>query len=326
MDASENTEARKEQQERIQNVERYLAANPDWRNDAWIHRAQAYWEMGDKKPMAALAIYNKGVEVRAAGDYGEAMHLFGQAAHLDPGFPWPANNLAWTLSTCPDERLRDGKAAIAYSLCALGVFKTDIPDFLGTLAAAHAAAGDFATALGLCDRAGVLWPTEETERMRQAFRQGSVYVDRSGPSKAEDCVSREGCGRAKWGMNKLEVKALFPKMVMEDNDTARVRGCVLKGRMAELVLHFHLDRLYRAVVRVAGVTMADARGLAFRTMKLEEAGVRSGHLRVACWASEETRARLEYDPQHRDAVIEMESRAISAIRRVTPAARTNTIH
>ena len=143
----ENTEARKEQQERIQNVERYLAANPDWRNDAWIHRAQAYWEMGDKKPMAALVIYNKGVEVRAAGDYGEAMHLFGQAAHLDPGFPWSANNLAWTLSTCPDERLRDGKAAIAYSLCALGVFKTDIPDFLGTLAAAHAAAGDFETAL-----------------------------------------------------------------------------------------------------------------------------------------------------------------------------------
>ena len=66
------------------------------------------------------------------------------------------------------------------------------------------------------------------------------------------------------------------------------------------MLHFHQDRLYRAVVRITGITVADARGLAFRTMKLEEAGVRSGHLRVACWASEETRARLEYDPQRRD--------------------------
>lgn len=326
MKEPENAKDRESQAKHIQNVERYLAANPGWRNDAWLHRAQAYWEMGDKKPMAALAICNKGVEARAAGDYGEAMHLFGQAAHLDPGFPWPANNLAWTLSTCPDERLRDGKAAIAYSLCALGVFKTYIPDFLGTLAAAHAAAGDFETALGLCDRAGQLWPTEETDRMRQAFRQGNVYVDRSRPPKVEDCVSAEGCGRAKWGMNKLEVKALFPKMVMEDNDTARVRGCVLKGRNAELVLHFHLDRLYRAVVRVAGITLADARGLAFRTMKLEEAGVRSGHLRVACWASEETRARLEYDPRRMEAVIEMASKTISAIRRVTPAARTYTIH
>ena len=119
---------------------------------------------------------------------------------------------------------------------------------------------------------------------------------------------------------------MFPKMVMEDNDTARVRGCVLKGLNAELVLHFHLDRLYRTVVRVAGVSMAEARGLAFRTLKLEEAGVRSGHLRVACWASGETRARLEYDPQRREAVIEMASKTISAIRRVPPAAGTGSIH
>jgi tetratricopeptide (TPR) repeat protein len=326
MDASENTEARKEQQERIQNVERYLAANPDWRNDAWIHRAQAYWETGDKKPMAALAIYNKGVAARAAGDYGEAMHLFGQAAYLDCGFPWPANNLAWTLSTCPDERLRDGRLAIVYAIMALGVFKADIPDFISTLAAAYAASGEFEKALGLCDKAASIWPSEETDRLRHAFRQGKAYVDRSRAPKEGECVSSEGCGKAKWGMNKLEVKAQFPKMVVEDNDTARVGGCVFKGFNADLVLHFHLDRLYRAVVRVAGVSMADARGLAFRTMKLEEAGVRSGNLRVACWASEETRARLEYDPQRREAVIEMASKTISAIRRVTPAVETSSIH
>lgn len=326
MKESESAADQDEKAKHIRNVERYLADNPDWRNGAWLHRAQAYWEMGDKKPMAALAFYNKGVEARAAGDYGGAMHLFGQAAHLDCGFPWPANNLAWTLSTCPDERLRDGRLAIVYAIMALDVFKTDIPDFIGTLAAAYAASGEFEKALWLCDKAASIWPSEETDRMRQAFRQGSAYVEPSGPPPDQEGISREGIGRARWGMNKLEVKALFPKMVMEDNDTARVRGCVLKGLNAELVLHFHLDRFYRAVVRVAGVSMADARGLAFRTMRLEEAGVRGGQLRVACWASEETRARLEYDSQRRDAVIEMESRAISAIRRVPPAAGTGSIH
>jgi tetratricopeptide (TPR) repeat protein len=325
MDASENAQSRKERQELIESVERYLAANPDWRNDAWLHRAQAYWEMGDKKPMAALAFYNKGVEAQAAGDYGEAMHLFGQAAHLDPGFPWSANNLAWTLSTCPDERLRDGKTAIAYSLCALGVFKKDIPDFLGTLAAAHAAAGDFETALGLCEKAVAIWPTAETEKMRQAFRRGQVFVDSSGAPKTEDFISREGCGKAKWGMNKLEVRALFPKMAMEDNDTTRVRGCTLKGRPAELALHFHGDRLYRAVVRVTGVAPCEVRGLAFRTMKLEDARIEADSRRVACWASDETLARLDYDPRRREAVIEMASKTISAIRRMPAVAAAGTL-
>jgi tetratricopeptide (TPR) repeat protein len=309
----------------IENVEGYLAVNPDWRNDAWFSRAHAYWKMGDKKPMAALACFNKGVGAASTADYVEAIYLFEKAAHLDPGFPWPANNLAWILSTCPDERLRDGRVAILYSQWALKMPKVEVADFVGTLAAAHAATGDFETAMRLCERAGEVWPTEETERMRLAFRLENVYVDRSGPPKKEDCISKEGCGKAKWGMSKLDVRAVFPKMVIEDNDTTTVRGCILKGREADLVLHFHQDRLYRAVVRVAGINAAEARGLAFRRMELEEAGLKSGNRREVCWVSDDTRARLQYDPQRMDAVIELESKAISAHRRTARAGMTRTL-
>jgi len=318
-------EEKKNIQAFIENVERYLAVNPDWKNEAWFNRAHAYWEKGDKKPMAALAYYSKGVEAASAADYVEAIHLYEKAAHLDPGFPWPANNLAWTLSTCPDERLRDGRVAILYSQWALKMSKVEVAEFVGTLAAAHAAAGDFETAMKLCEKAIEIWPTEETERMRHAFRQGNVYVDRSGPPKKEDGISKEGCGKAKWGMSKLDVRAVFSKMVIEDNDTTTVRGCILKGRKADLVLHFHRDRLYRAIVRVAGISAAEARGLAFRRMELEEAGIKSGNRREASWVSEDTRARLQYDPQQLEAVIELESKAISAHLKTARAGMTSTL-
>jgi tetratricopeptide (TPR) repeat protein len=309
----------------IENVEGYLAVNPDWRNEAWFSRAHAYWEIEDKKPMAALAYYNKGLEAASTADYVEAIRLFEKAAHLDPGFPWSANNLAWALSTCPDERLRDGRVAILYSQWALKMPKVEVADFVGTLAAAHAAAGDFETAMRLCEKAGEIWATEKTEQMRHAFRHGNVYVDRSGPPKKEDCISKEGCGKAKWGMNKMEVRAVFPKMVIEDNDTTTVRGCILKGRKADLVLHFHHDRLYRAVVRVAGIDAAGARGLAFRRMELEETGLKNGNRREVRWVSEETRARLEYDPQRMEAVIELESKKIFAQLKAARAGMTRTL-
>lgn len=319
------TEENKILQAFIDNVERYLSVNPDWGNAAWYLRAEAYHKTGDKKPMAALVLYSKAVEAWLAADYVEAIHLYEKAAHLDARFPWSANNLAWTLATCPDERLRDGRIAMLYSQCALGVPKVDVADFISTLAAAHAAVGDFETALRLCEKAGEIWPTEELERMRHAFRHANVYVDRSGPPKREDRISREGCGKAKWGMNKLDVKAVFPKMVIEDNDTTTVRELIVKGRKADLELHFHHDRLYRAVVRIMGISAAEAGGLSFKKMEIDKTAAKNGTAKETCWMSEDTRARLHYDPQRMMAVIELASKTISALRNVIRAGMTSTL-
>jgi tetratricopeptide (TPR) repeat protein len=319
------TEENKILQAFIENIEGYLAVNPDYKNDAWYLRAQAYHKTGDEKPMTALVLYSKGVKALSAADYVEAIRLFEKAAHLDPGFPWSANNLAWTLSTCPDERLRDGRIAILYSRWSLRVPKVEVADFVSTLAAAHAAAGDFETALQLCEKAIEIWPTEESEQMRHAFRQGNFFIDRGASLKREDFISKEGCGKAKWGMNKLDVRAVFPQMVIEDNDTTTVRELTVKGRKADLELHFHHDRLYRAVVRIMGISAAEAGGLSFKKMKVDEAGSKNGKTGAMCWMSEDTRARLYYDPQRIMAVIELASKTISALRNVTRAGRTNTV-
>lgn len=318
-------EDRKELQALIQNLEGYLAVNPSWRNEAWGVRAEAYRRAGDEGPWAALMLYVRGLEAIAAADYVEAIQLYEKAAHLDPGYPWSANNLAWVLSTCPDERLRDGKTAILYSRWSFKVPKVEVAAFFSTLAAAHAADGDFEAAERLCEKSIEIWPDEESERMRHAFRQGCVHIDRGPPPEQEDFISREGCGRAKWGMSKMDVKAVHPKMVIEDNDTTTVRGLRVLGHRADAVFYFHSDMLFRAVVRIAGVSPAVAEGLSFRKMEIEEGGAKNGNRTEKCWGSEETRARVQYDPRLRSAVIEFEGRKISALRKMTRAGRTNTV-
>jgi hypothetical protein len=312
-------------QEQIKAIEGYLAVNPDWRNTAWRVRVKAYLAAGDEKPWSALALYREGVGAWLAGDYIEAIRLNERAAHLDPGFPWPANNLAWVLSTCPDERLRDGKIAILYSEWSLKTPQVAVPSFISTLAAAHAAAGDFDLALRLCEKAIEIWPVEEYERMRFAFLQGNVYIDRGHPPGTEQFSSAEGCGRAKWGMSKMDVKAVFPEMVIEDNDTTRVCGLIVRGHPADAVFLFHYDLLYRAVVHIAGIGAAEASVLYFRKMKAEETGTPGGGLPVRSWGTEETRAQIRHDPQRLRAVIDLESRRITALRRVAPAGLTNTV-
>ncbi len=65
----------------------------------------------------AIALDPKGLvgyEVRsdvdvAKGNYAQAIADYKQAASIDPKNALMINNLAWTLATCPDASLRDGK-------------------------------------------------------------------------------------------------------------------------------------------------------------------------------------------------------------------------
>ncbi len=57
------------------------------------------------------------------------------------------NNLAWTLATCPDASLRDGKAALNYALRACQVSNWQNAAAIDTLAAAYAETGDFDNAV-----------------------------------------------------------------------------------------------------------------------------------------------------------------------------------
>jgi tetratricopeptide (TPR) repeat protein len=84
----------------------------------------------------ATAYYDKGEYDKAVADLNESIRL-------EPDSPEYYNELAWLQATCPDQRYRDGKEALANAkkACGLDGEKTDI--YLDTLAAAYAENGDF---------------------------------------------------------------------------------------------------------------------------------------------------------------------------------------
>jgi tetratricopeptide (TPR) repeat protein len=89
-------------------------------------------------------------KARSCMDYGrdgEAKKSLEQAVRLQPSDPATLNDLAWMLATAKDSRVRDGRRAVAIATkaCHLSDWKNAFS--VDTLAAASAAAGDFADAV-----------------------------------------------------------------------------------------------------------------------------------------------------------------------------------
>lgn len=95
--------------------------------------AQAYW--------ARAKVYHK------QKNYENEIDDLQQALRLDPNDAWANNLLAWTLATCPNKGLRDGRTALAHAQKACQLANYQHAVFLETLAAAHAELGDFPEAV-----------------------------------------------------------------------------------------------------------------------------------------------------------------------------------
>jgi tetratricopeptide (TPR) repeat protein len=92
-------------------------------------------------PDSASLINTRGLVLQKKGLYGQALHDHVKAMELSPQM-WRAKaDLAWLLATCPDERYRDGKQAVAFAEASANIK----PDHftLDVLAAAYAEAGRF---------------------------------------------------------------------------------------------------------------------------------------------------------------------------------------
>jgi tetratricopeptide (TPR) repeat protein len=316
-----------ELQEFISKIEDYLGMNPDWKNEAWKMRAAAYMNMGNSDQLNALISYSDGVDAAAAGKYAEALISYENSIRLDPLFPWSANNLAWVLSTCPDEKLRDGRRAIEFARQANKVPKVGVPDFINTLAAAYAAAGDYDTAVRLCRKSVEMWPRDVFKEMLRCYLDRTLYIARGPSPRVGEFISAEGCGKAKWGMSKLDVKEVLPESAMKDNDAVLARLESERGYRTTMVLHFRYDMLYRVQVVVSGIREADIETDFIKeasggkdTFKKEE--ISAGADRTATvWESDETRVEMLYSRSKSEAVMDFVSRRFEQLLPTQPADR-----
>jgi tetratricopeptide (TPR) repeat protein len=78
------------------------------------------------------------------------------ALKFQPEAPELLNNLAWLLATCPNQKVRDGRQAVQYSQRACELTRSEQTIYVGTLAAAYAAAGNFDEAVASARKACAL--------------------------------------------------------------------------------------------------------------------------------------------------------------------------
>jgi tetratricopeptide (TPR) repeat protein len=119
------------------------------RGAAWAAKrdfAQAREELDQalefQHPLAS-ALGCRGDDWVAKGDYGKAEEDYRQAVDVQPKVAGWCNSLAWLLATCPDQRFRNGKEALALAQKACRLGNEKISAHLDTLAAAYAETGDF---------------------------------------------------------------------------------------------------------------------------------------------------------------------------------------
>jgi len=133
----------------------------------------------------ALAHYRLGRALRWAGHYDEALPRLAEAARLGPNWPDPLVEIAWVLSTQPDDGQCRPVEAVDAAERAAALVERPTARMLDALAASYAVAGDFAKAVEFAEKAVQRAESEgddaTTEAIRQRislYKQGRRYVDR----------------------------------------------------------------------------------------------------------------------------------------------------
>jgi tetratricopeptide (TPR) repeat protein len=150
------------------------------------------WDDTDDEMMV---IYVRAAQALQQRDCGTAVALYEQTIARKPDddeIPisrprrWAQNNLAWTLATCPDDGVRDGRRALALASRLNAKAPHSVP-YVGTLAAAYAEVGRFPDAIRTQQEALALLPLSHPEydrftRMLNEYRAGRPWRDDTGES------------------------------------------------------------------------------------------------------------------------------------------------
>jgi tetratricopeptide (TPR) repeat protein len=119
----------------------------------------------------AAAYANRGYIHKRLGDPASAMADYEKAIELDPAGAGALNDLAWLLSTSPEDSIRNGARAVELATQACALARDRNADYLDTLAAALAEQGDFAGAVAKAEAAIALAPDEAKGSIQQRLAQ-----------------------------------------------------------------------------------------------------------------------------------------------------------
>ncbi len=157
-----------------------LGAGTYLRNRIWQDREGLWTDVIAKNPWEHRAFYNRAGAYADQGRYGAARRDYAHAIELKSDYPWPYNNLARLLATCPEAEFRDGPRAVEYATtaCRLLPLRNQARHrFLDTLAAAHAEAGNFDEAVKWQEKAVQMSPL----RIRGDFQARLARYRRNRP-------------------------------------------------------------------------------------------------------------------------------------------------
>ncbi len=136
------------------------------------------------RPQDPRLHYYLGNALRQTGRTQEALAAYQRTLKIDSRLLNAANNIAWIQATHPDKSLRNGTEAVRLAEQVVQLNASKDPNFLSTLAAAYAEAGQFEKALAAIGRARPLLlaaekSTESIDAQQAFYDRGQPYRDHS---------------------------------------------------------------------------------------------------------------------------------------------------
>ncbi len=142
------------------------------RGSAWNEKKEYdkaiadYSESIRLNPKDIDACYNRGLAWGHKREYAKAVVDYNEAIRLDSEYANAYNDRAWLWATCPDPKFRNGKKAVESAKRACELTKYEKAEWVDTLAAAYAEAGDFARAAE--------WQEKANKTLPEEYRKGGV--------------------------------------------------------------------------------------------------------------------------------------------------------
>ncbi len=141
------------------------------------------------------ALRSRGDAYLSVGDHAKAIADYRKAMELEPEESGILNNLAWVLSTSPDDEVRNGEEAVKYATKACELTEYKAAHILSTLASSYAENGDFENAKKWSAKAVELSKVDDEnhEQLKaelESYKEGKPWRERQETKEKEDPKKR----------------------------------------------------------------------------------------------------------------------------------------